>query len=157
MLITPLLISSPSLKFNLKSFFIYHTISGVESERTISKSRKRKFLCCVHLLHKAGAWNKEVSCRSRATMAENVQKGMMHVQSCCIANLNLLLFCPSHCPCHCDCLSSILLWSRNFATMVMWNHTSSLYLLLRLRVSKQNQAPVNDTKIPDMTSDSTYH
>ena len=27
----------------------------------------------------------------------NVQKRVMHVQSCCFANLNLLLFCRSHC------------------------------------------------------------
>ena len=28
---------------------------GFESQRTVSNFRKRKFLCCVHLLHKAGA------------------------------------------------------------------------------------------------------
>ena len=35
-------------------------ISGVELEGTLPKLpriRKRTFLCCVHLLHKAGAWN----------------------------------------------------------------------------------------------------
>lgn len=38
----------------------------------------------------------------------NVRKSMMHVQSCCFANLNLLLFCCSHCHgCH-HCLSSLL-------------------------------------------------
>ena len=33
---------------------------------------KERFLCCGHLLHKAGAWNMEVSCdcRSRATTAK---------------------------------------------------------------------------------------
>ena len=50
------------------------TFSGVESERTIPKFRKRKkFLCCVHLLHKAGA---VVQPRLR-----NVQKSVIHVQS----------------------------------------------------------------------------
>ena len=29
----------------------------------------------------------------------NVQKSVMHVQSCCFANLNLLLFCLSRCRC----------------------------------------------------------
>ena len=45
--------------------------SGAKSVRTVSKfnKRKRKFLCCVHLLPKAGAWNKEVLCRSQATTA----------------------------------------------------------------------------------------
>ena len=33
----------------------------------------------------------------------NVQKIVMHVQSCCFANLNLLLFCSFDCRCHCHC------------------------------------------------------
>ena len=49
----------------------------------------------------------------------------MHVQSCSIANLNLLLFC--------CCKNSLLLWSRNFATIVTWRHTSPLYIRLRSR------------------------
>ena len=48
-------------------------VSGIESERTVSKLRirKRKYLCCAH---KAGARNSEVSCRSRATMAKKCTK-----------------------------------------------------------------------------------
>ena len=48
--------------------------SGVEFERTVSKfwKRKRKFFCCVHLLYKAGV--------------------VMHLQSCCFSDLNLLFF-----------------------------------------------------------------
>ena len=41
----------------------------------------------------------------------NVQKRIMHRQSCSFAHLNLLL----------------LLWSRNFAPMVTWRHASPLY------------------------------
>ena len=48
----------------------------------------------------------------------NVQKSVMRVQSCSFANLNLLLFC-----CYKE---SLLLWSRNFATIVTWRHTSPL-------------------------------
>ena len=50
--------------------------SGVESERTVYKFRKtkRKSLWCVHLLHKAGAWNWKVSCHSHATMAKKCTK-----------------------------------------------------------------------------------
>ena len=50
--------------------------SGVESERTVSKfrKRKRKFLRCARLLRKAGAWNLEVSRRSRATTAKKRTK-----------------------------------------------------------------------------------
>ena len=34
---------------------------------------------------------------------------MMHVQSCCFANINLLLFCRPRCPRCRRCLSSLLL------------------------------------------------
>ena len=45
-----------SISFNLSNV---DEISGVESERTVSKfaKRKRNFLHCIHLLHKAGALN----------------------------------------------------------------------------------------------------
>ena len=49
----------------------------------------------------------------------------MHVPSCSIANLNLLLFC--------CCKNSLLMWSRNFATIVTWRHTSPVYIRLRSR------------------------
>ena len=54
----------------------------------------------------------------------NVQKGVMHVQSVCFANMNHLLFCRSRCRRRMRCLSSLLLWSRNSATMVTLRHTS---------------------------------
>ena len=56
----------------------------------------------------------------------NVQKSVMHAQSCCFANLNLLLFCRSRCRRHRRCLSSIL--SKNCATRVTWRQTSPLLL-----------------------------
>ena len=58
---------------------------------------------------------------------KNVQKSVMHVQSSCFANINLLLFCRSLCRPRCCCLSSLLLWSKNFASMVTWHLTSPLY------------------------------
>ena len=57
----------------------------------------------------------------------NVQKSMMHVQSCCFVNINLLLFNCSWCGRRRCCLSSLLLWYRNFATMVTWRHASAFY------------------------------
>ena len=45
----------------------------------------------------------------------NVQKSMMNVQSCFFANLNVLFFLAVHPRC---CKNSLLLSSRNFATMV---------------------------------------
>ena len=88
--------------------------SGVESERNISKlrERKRKFSRCVHLLHKTGLKLGIVQRRLR-----KAQKSVMHVQSFCFANINLLLFCRSCCCRRCCWLSSILLLSRKIATM----------------------------------------
>ena len=54
----------------------------------------------------------------------------MHVQSCCFTNINLLLFCRSRCRRRLCCLSSLLLSSKNWATMVTWRHTSPLYCKL---------------------------
>ena len=47
----------------------------------------------------------------------NVQKSVMHVQSCCFASMNLLVFCRSRCCRRRPCFSSPLLRSRIFATM----------------------------------------
>ena len=38
----------------------------------------------------------------------NIQKGVIHVRSCCFANLNLLLFCSSRCRCSSIWLSSLI-------------------------------------------------
>ena len=42
----------------------------------------------------------------------------------CFANIYVLLFCRSRCRRRRRCLSSLLLWSRNFATMVAWHYSS---------------------------------
>ena len=78
----------------------------------LSLEKKRKFLCWVHQLHKAGPWNYEVSSRRLATTAKKCTKSVMHVQSCCFANVNRLLFCRSRCRRRRCCLSAPLLWSR---------------------------------------------
>ena len=52
----------------------------------------------------------------------------MHLLSCCFANLIQLLFAVLIAVAVVCCLSSLLLWSRNFATVVTWRHTSPLYL-----------------------------
>ena len=71
------------------------------------RKRKRQSLPCVRVLHKT--WNYAFSRRSRrAVTAENVQNSVMHVQSCCFANLNLLLFCRSRFHRCRHCLSSLL-------------------------------------------------
>ena len=56
---------------------------------------------------------------------QNAQKRMIHMQKSFFANiyLHVLLFCCSRCRCHHHCFSSLWLWFRSFATMVMWRHT----------------------------------
>ena len=98
--------------------------SGIKSERTVSEFRKRtrKLLCSVHQSREIRKFQlADLQLRLR-----NVQKSVMHVQSCCLADINRLLFCRSRCRRHRCCLSSPLLWSRNVATMVTWRHTSPL-------------------------------
>ena len=56
----------------------------------------------------------------------NVQKSVMHVRSCFV-NMNLLFFCLFRCRSRCRCQSSLLLWCRNFGTIVTWRHTCPLY------------------------------
>ena len=55
---------------------------------------------------------------------KNVQKSVLNVQSCCFAKINLLLFLPFSLPLPSLLPKLPLLWSRNFATMVTWRHTS---------------------------------
>ena len=104
--------------------------SGVESERTVFKFRKRKRKFCVMFTYsiKQACEIRKFHVLVEQRPLRNVQKSVMHVQSCCFANLNLLLFCRSRCRRRRRCLSSLLLWSENFATMVTWRHTSPLNL-----------------------------
>ena len=97
--------------------------SGFKSERTEFRKRKRKFLRCALLLGKAGAWTLIVVQRR----LRNLQKSVMHVHSCCFADINLLLFSSSLWRRLHRCLSFLLWRSRNFATMVTWRHTSPLH------------------------------
>ena len=77
------------------------------NSKTASKfrKRKRKSLFCVHVLDKA--WNYAFSRCSRAATAKKKKSAVMHEQSCCFINLNLLLFCPSRCRRRRRCLSSL--------------------------------------------------
>ena len=94
----------------------------------LSLEKERETFCVVFTysvkqVHEIGKFHLPVVQR----WLKNVQKSVMHVQSCCFANINLLLFCCSLCRPRCCCLSSLLLWSKNFASMVTWHLTSPLY------------------------------
>ena len=78
----------------------------------------------------------------------------MCMQSCCLANLNLLLFGHSSCRCHRRCLSSLLLSSKNSAIMVTLHHTSPLYRIFISTCSTRHQhwcatGPGDKRQIPD--------
>ena len=85
----------------------------------VKKKEEEVFMLCS-----PAPWSKCVKLGIVQRRLRNVQKSMMHMKSFCFVNINLLLFCRSRCR-HCQsCLSSLLLWSQNFATMVVWCHTS---------------------------------
>jgi len=64
----------------------------------------------------------------------NVQKTVMHVQSCCFTTINLLLFCRSCCECRHRCLSS--LFPRTRATLYM-SHSPSQFDVSSLNGAQQ--------------------
>ena len=82
---------SYSLSFNLSNV---GEIFWIESER----KRKRNFLCCVHLLRKAGSVKLEVSCRSHAMMAIKCAKKRHARAQLLFTNINLLPFLPFSSP-----------------------------------------------------------
>ena len=84
---------SYSLSFNLSNV---GEIFWIQSER--KRKRKRNFLCCVHLLRKAGSVKLEVSCRSRAMMAIKCAKKRHARAQLLFTNINLLPFLPFSSP-----------------------------------------------------------
>jgi len=73
-------------------------------------------------------WAREIRKFHVTVLQRRLQKSVMQVQSCCFANINLLLFCRSRCRGRRRCsVSSLLLWSKKFASIVTWHHTSPLY------------------------------
>ena len=73
-------------------------VSGVESERTVSKfrKRKRKLLRCVHLLLKRAREIRKFHVVIVQRWLRNLQKSAMLVQTC-FAYIYLLLVCRSRC------------------------------------------------------------
>ena len=91
------LIPSRSVRQMLVNF------SGVEFYKTVSKFRKEKQSRCLVF----------TSSTKREIRHFHVQKSVMHVQSCCFAYLNLLLFCRSRCRHRRCCLSSLIFLDRD--------------------------------------------
>ena len=91
------------ISFNLSNF---GEIFWIESEKTVSKLRKkkRKFLCCVHPLdlEEGGEIKKFHVAVVQQRPRNDVQKKRDARASCSITNLNLLLFCCCRAPYCCD-------------------------------------------------------
>ena len=85
--------------------------SGVESERTVFKLRKRNRNFCVVFAYsiKRAREIRKFHVAVVQRRLRNVQKGVMHVQGCRFANINLLLFNCSRCRRRRRCLNSLLL------------------------------------------------
>ena len=98
-------------------------LSGVKSERTVSKFRKKKENFWDVLTYFVKRVIRKFYVAIMQRRLRNVHKSVMHVQSC-FSDINHLLFSSSLCRSRRRCLSSPLLWSRNCASMVTWRHTS---------------------------------
>ena len=101
--------------------------SGLNPKGPYQRLEKEKKTLCVVLTYFI-KWAREIRKFHVAFVQQrlrNVQKSVMHVQSC-------FFFCHWYKPNFFAirrrrCKNSLLLWSRNFATMVTWRHTS-LYI-----------------------------
>ena len=97
------LFKTSSLLFNLVQFYkcqrMFLELSSKSLYLTLEKEKKRKLLSSVHLLLKRDIKKFHFVVVQR--WQRNVQKSVMHVQSCCFA---VLFFCRS--PCRRRCFSS---------------------------------------------------
>ena len=109
---------SYSISFNLSKV---GEIFWVESERTVSKFRKKENETFCVVFTNCTKWERETR-KFHVAVMQRWLKNVMHVQSCRFDNINLRIFCRSRY--RRRCLSSVLLWSKHFATMVTWRHTS---------------------------------
>ena len=103
--------SPDSISFKCQMLTIF---SGLNSKRLYGSSGKEKEShCLVFTSSRKREIFKVFSRRSRAVTAKKCIKNVMHVQSCCFANLTLLLFCHSRCRSRRRCLNSLLIRGPN--------------------------------------------
>jgi len=92
-----------SISSNIGNFFLELISRGLyQSSGTENES------CCLVFPSSTNREIRHVHVVVVQRRQRNVQKSVMHVQSCCFANLNLLLFCRSRCRRRRRCLSSLL-------------------------------------------------
>ena len=89
----------------------------------VQEKKKKVVVLCSHASTKREIRHFHVVIVQRRL--RNVQKCVMHVQSCCFANINLLVFCRSRCRrCRRRCLSSLMVSYREAGQMdyyFCWN------------------------------------
>ena len=95
-----------------RTYFILFNLSlmlaiflELNSKGLYQSSGKEKESCCLVFLSLTKREIRHFHAVVVQWQQRNVQKSMMHVQSCCFATINLLLFC--HSSCRCRCLSSL--------------------------------------------------
>ena len=103
------LLQTLSRLFHLVQFVkCWHFFLALNSKRLYQSSGKEKESHCLVF---TSSTKREIRYFYVAVVRwrqRNVQKSVMHVQSCCFAYLNLLLFCRSRWRRRCRCLSSLL-------------------------------------------------
>ena len=83
--------------------------SGVNFKGLYLRSEKGKENCCLVFTSSIKRETRRFHVVVVQQRQRNVQKSVMHVQSCCFVNLNLLFFCRSCCRPRRRCLSSLIL------------------------------------------------
>ena len=88
----------------------------LNSKRLCQSSGKEKESCCLVFPSSTKHEFRHFHVVVVQWRQRNVQKSMMHMQSCCFANLKTLFFSCSRCLSHRHCLSSLLFyWILSFA------------------------------------------
>ena len=82
------------------------------SKGLYESSRKEKESCCLVFKSSTKCEIRHFHVVVMQRRLRNVQKSVMRVQSCCFADLNLLLFCRSRCHHRHHCLSCLLIPSH---------------------------------------------
>ena len=116
-----------------RTYFILFNLSlmlaiflELNSKGLYQSSGKEKESCCLVFLSLTKREIRHFHAVVVQLQQRNVQKSMMHVQSCCFTTINLLLFC--HSSCRYCCLSSLfcthLLLRRSHVDLLTFQTTN---------------------------------
>ena len=83
----------------------------------------------------------------------NVENKLMHVQSCCFVNLNLLPFCRSRCRCRRRCLSFLIIFNIGYAPVTSTWLILFHFLKVILRKSQVESQIIKKNKLVLLSMD----